>query len=129
MSERDLPDRVDRYGGDVEIVRVALNESDVGKNTKLPFFPLESKSKDPRAKWFKENYGTRCWELDALSPVILRKRVENAIVSRLDIAAWNHSMEIEAAERESMSGILATWKKSIKSISRQASKYSPRGAA
>lgn len=67
----------------------------------------------------------RCWELDALSPVILRKRVENAIVSRLDIAAWNHSMKIEAAERESMSSILATWKKSI---SGQASKYSPKAA-
>lgn len=125
MSERDLPDRVDRYGGDVEIVRAALNESDVGKNTKLPFFPLGSKTKDPRAKWFKENYGTRCWELDALSPVTLRKRVENAIVSRLDISAWNHSMKVEAAERESISNILATWKKSI---TRQAGKYSP-GAA
>ena len=126
MSARDLPKRIDEYGGAVEIVRVALTKSDVGKNTKLPFFPIESKSKDPRYKWFRENYGTRCWELDALSPVILRKRVENAIVSRLDIAAWNHSIKIEAAERESMSGILTTWKKSI---SRQASKYSQEGAS
>lgn len=47
MSERDLPERIDRYGGQVEIVRVALEKSDVGRGTTLPFFPLEAKSKDP----------------------------------------------------------------------------------
>ena len=67
-----------------------------------------------------ERYGCRCWELDALSPVILRERVEAEIVARLDVDSWNHSMKIEAAERESMQGILRVWP----SISRQGQKYS-----
>jgi len=108
MSERDLPERIDRYGGHAEIVRVALNELDVGDGTELPSFPLESKAKDPRHNWFKRNYGDRCWEVDALSPVTLRERVEATIVEFLDIDAWTHSMQIERAERESMSTILAS---------------------
>ncbi len=124
MSETDLPQRIERYEGSVEIVRVALHEGDVKHNTELPSFTLESKAKDPRAKWFRENYGTRCWELDALSPVTLRERVQVQIMSRLDMDAWDRSIEVERAERESMSNILSTWK----SISRQARKYSGRPA-
>ncbi len=123
MSEVDLPQRIERYEGSVEIVRVALDEFDVDDATDLPSFDLESKSGDPRAKWFRENYGVRCWELDALSPVALRDRVKKEIESRLDMDAWAHCVKVERAERESMSTILSVWKKSI---SRQARKYSGR---
>lgn len=118
MSEIDLPDRLERYEGDATIIRVALDEQDVTPD--LPSFEVESKAKDPRYKWFVERYGRQCWELDALSPVILRERIDDAILSRLDVDAWNHAISIEAAERESMSGILNTWR----GISGQASKYS-----
>ena len=116
MSEIDLPDRLERYGGDVDLVRVAIAEED--SNAKVPWFPTDDKAKDPRYKWYVENYGTRCWELDALSPVVLRDRVENEILARMDSKAWEHSIKIEAAERESMKKVLATFK----SISGQATK-------
>lgn len=120
MSEVDLPRRLERYEGEVEIVRVALNDSDVARGTELPSFEVESKSKDPRYRWFVSEYGRQCWELDALSPVVLRERVESSINSYLDIDAWNHAVDVEAVERESMKSILTSWK----SISGQASKYS-----
>lgn len=120
MSEIDLPDRLQRYGGAAAIRRVALDECDVQDDTKLPFFEADSKSKDPRYKWFTKRYGHRCWEVDALSPVVLRERVEREIRALLDVGAWQHAVMIEAAETESMRGILATWK----SISGQATKYS-----
>lgn len=123
MSEVDLPGRLERYDGVVEIERVALSASDVRYGTDLPSFDLESKSKDPRYQWFLKRYGCRCWELDALSPVILRRRVEAKIISMLDMDAWNHAIKVEAAEVESMSSILTHWK----SISRPAQKYSPEG--
>ena len=121
MSEIDLPSRLTRYGGDINIVRVALTESDVGEFSTLPSFPAESKSKDARYRWFTERYGDRCWELDALSPVILRQRMRDNIIGLLDIGIWNHVIKIERAERESMSTILTDWQSSI---SRQARKYS-----
>jgi hypothetical protein len=126
MSEVDLPRRLDRYDGYATIKRVALDAKDVATGTDLPSFEVESKAKDPRYRWFVENYGQRCWELDALSPVDLRQRVEAKIQGMLDMDAWNHSIAIEAAERESMSTVLTAWQKS-KSISRLDQKYSPRG--
>jgi hypothetical protein len=125
MSEVDLPDRLHRYGGLATIWRIALHSEDVTDNTELPFFEADSKAKDPRYRWFKENFGDRAWELDALSPVVLRKRVEAQIFSLLDIDAWDHATAIEAAEIESMQSVLGAWK----SISGQAQKYSPDGRA
>ncbi|AVP59051.1 hypothetical protein C7H73_08860 [Pulveribacter suum] len=121
MSERDIPTRLARYGGTAEIIRIALDASDVTADTKLPWFPVEDKVGDTRHDWFVENYGHRCWEVDALSPVVLRERLDAAIESMLDADAWNHAIDIEAAEIESMKSIMGTWK----SISVQAPKYSP----
>lgn len=120
MSEIDLPRRLERYDGEATIKRIALTAGDVSAGTELPSFEVESKHKDPRYKWFTERYGRRCWELDALAPIVLRNRVEAEIRALLDHDAWNHAKEIEAAEVKSMSGFLDTWK----SICSPVSKYS-----
>jgi hypothetical protein len=125
MSEADIPGRLDRYEGTVTIRRIALTDTDVGPGTDLPHFDAATKSKDPRYRWFVSRYGNRCWELDAMSPVTLRGRVEDAMVWMLDIDAWNRSIEVERAEVESMHTFADEWKKSI---SGQASKYSGRTA-
>lgn len=109
MSEVDLPGRLDRYGGAVDLVRVAITEKDTRPAAAVPHFMAQTKATDPRYKWFVENYGVRCHELDALSPVILRRRIQDAILSRLDVEAWNHAIQIEAAEIESMNSVLSAW--------------------
>ena len=38
----------------------------------LPSFEAETKSKDPRYRWFMEQVGTKCYELDAMPPPDLR---------------------------------------------------------
>ena len=120
MSEIDLPERLRRYGGNAAILRVALDSHDVREGTDLPFFEATDKNKDPRYAWFRERYGEKCWEVDALSPVALRERVEAHILSQLDRDAWDHAIAIEKAETDSMKSILGKWK----SISWPASKYS-----
>jgi hypothetical protein len=111
MSEIDLPRRLERYGARVVMTRLALDHEDITSD--LPFFKAESKSKDPRHRWFTERYGGHCWELDALSPVALRERIDTAILDILDLEAWNHMVKIEAAERDSMAGLLTSWRESI----------------
>ena len=125
MSEIDIPDRLQRYGGAASIKRVALDRRDVQPGTDLPFFEATDKSKDPRYQWFRENYGAKCWELDALSPVVLRERVEAQILALLDLDAWQHAIAIEKAETDSMKSIMGAWK----SISGPASKYSAPGGS
>lgn len=104
MSDEDLPSRLFAYGANVDILRVALTSDDVSRGD-LPHFSADTKSKDPRHAWFRKNYGSSCWELDAMSPSVLRERVRSEIRARLDIDAWNHCVKIEFAERESLRGL------------------------
>lgn len=110
MSEVDLPKRIERYGGNVHLRRVALIEHDLHG---LPHFEVETKSGDARYAWFVERYGYRCWELDAMSPVLLRERVRQSIESYIDDELWRHAVSIESTEIESMRVFHAAWKNSI----------------
>jgi hypothetical protein len=98
----------------------ALDADDTRAGTKLPSFEAKTKAKDPRYSWFVPRYGKRCWEVDALSPVVLRERVEGAITAMLNMDVWRHAVSVEKAERDSMEEILSTWP----GISRQAPNYS-----
>jgi hypothetical protein len=107
MSTLDLPDRLARYDGDhVQLKRIALTEDDLPG---LPSFPAATKRKDPRYRWFVENFGTACWELDALDPTRLRDRVEAEIISYIDGVAWNRCKVTEQAEQESLREVISRW--------------------
>jgi hypothetical protein len=107
MSAVDLPSRLERYGGTATIVRIALTADDVSGD--LPWFPAESKSRDSRYRWFSERWGAKCWELDALNPVILRERTRRLIQARIEPEAWDRAATAERAETESLSSILNAW--------------------
>jgi hypothetical protein len=106
MSEVDLPARIKKYNGAVKITRIALTRDDC---TSLPPFDAKTKKGDTRYEWFTKNYGTQCWELDAMSPNVLRQRVEDEIVDRIDPEAWNHCQQVEEAERESLNRYVQAW--------------------
>ena len=122
MSEADIPQRIARYNGVLTIQRIALTADDVAPGTRMPSFSADTKSKDSRHRWFTQRYGNHCWELDAMSPVTLRERVDAAIIDLLDIDAWNHAGKIEQAEIASMREFGQHWKASI---SRLAANCSP----
>jgi hypothetical protein len=108
MSEHDLPRRLAEYGGDhVDLKRIALTREHLND---LPSFPASDKEKDTRYKWFVENYGDRCWELDALDPNDLRALVEEAILAEIEPSAWNRCAAVEKAERQSLRTVLDSWK-------------------
>ena len=107
MSERDLPDRLERYGGDhVLIKRIALTKPDLRG---LPSFSATEKTKDPRHKWFVKNYGGRCWELDAMDPNALRSRVRKEIRRLIEPTAWERCDIVNKAEQELLRTVLDKW--------------------
>jgi len=115
MSERDLPERLLRYGGVVYLRRIALVAEDV-QGTALPSFPAESKRGDSRYDWFVRTYGPACWELDALHPAVLRDRLESAIMQYIDSIAWARYAQVEAGERASLTQVLESWPGSIRGL-------------
>jgi hypothetical protein len=107
MSEVDLPSRLSNYGGDhITLRRIALTQKHVKR---LPSFPATDKRKDPRYKWFRSNYGNRCWELDAMDPNNLRDCVEKAITKLIEPVAWKRCEVINRAEQESLKTVIARW--------------------
>jgi hypothetical protein len=113
MSQVDLPERLARYGAGGKrfgLIRTVLNNRDVDSG-KLPSFEADTKRGDARYEWFVQHYGTRCWELDAMNPNDLRQRVRNSIETFLDMDAWNHMIDIERAERDSIETVMGAWKR------------------
>jgi hypothetical protein len=107
MSECDLPRRVEKYGGHhVSVKRIAITQSDtIG----LPSFPAKDKDKDTRYEWFAKNHGDQCWELDAMDPNKLRKRVEEQIVALIEPTSWNRCAVVNKAEQDSLRAVLSQW--------------------
>ena len=107
MSERDLPKRIEEYGGDhVSIRRIALLPEQLPG---LPSFPASDKAKDPRHKWFVRRFGGLCWELDALDPNDLRNIVESEIEELIEPEAWQRCRVCQEAEQESLQTVLDKW--------------------
>jgi len=85
--ERDLTDRLEKYGArDFEVRRVALTLDQI-RQYSLP--PMPVKRSDARADGFLAEHGDRAVELDALDPNIFQLTVEQSIRSQIDAAKWN----------------------------------------
>jgi hypothetical protein len=114
MSERDLPDRLDRYGAEnVTLERIALVKAQTVMLGAAPSFPATDKQNDKNFRWFVANYGPRCWELDAMSPVDLREVVEYHIRLHIEWEPWDRGALVQAAEQESITDIITNWPRGI----------------
>src|SRR5438094_3495446 len=110
MSEVDIPKRLKKYGARIEFNRLALVQHDL--TDELPSFPASEKVEDKRYKWWcATGHGNKCWELDALNPVILRQRLERAIRAQIDWEQWETDDVIEEAELGSLKSYMNAWAK------------------
>lgn len=113
MSDVDLPERIQRYGGDVELVRIALTEEDLPT---LPSFDVSTKTGDPRTPWFRRRFGTKCYELDAMDPDDLRRRVRERVEGYIDKDAWGLVETANRAVSNSLAVCMKAWAKKADSI-------------
>ena len=84
---RDVRERLIELGcKEITVIPVALTFDQV-QQYNLP--ANYTKIKDKRAKWYKQNYGNRCWEVDALPPDVLISLVESEIKKYVDVEKMN----------------------------------------
>ena len=108
MSDVDIPERLGKYGGTAELIRLAVTPAQTAAYG-LPTFTAHDKSRDARYRWFLGRHGATCCELDALNPNVLRQTVEAAILARIDQERWERAELVEAAQLRSLGDFLATW--------------------
>ena len=93
---RDIQDRLNGFGADFVFERIALNMEQV-EARQLP--PNRVKESDSRSGTYRRQFGTGCWELDALPPSELNKIIESAIFECVD----DYSAFVERREESQMS--------------------------
>ena len=85
---RDLIDRMElfSYGGaDFEVHRLALNYDQIEEHRPPP---NPAKMTDSRFVKYRQRFGDKSWELDALSPTILNGIIEERIKQYIDEPQW-----------------------------------------
>lgn len=92
---RDIRERLSDFGLIVNVVPVALNQEQIAQYNPPP---NPTKVSDPRAKWYIEEWGHTCWELDALPPQVLNQMTEEEILKRIDLDLYNDMLEQERSD-------------------------------
>jgi hypothetical protein len=79
----------------VKAVKVALTYEQVQG---AGLHPNRLKEKSSRAKKFRDKYGGDTYELEAVPPADLQQHLRNAILSVMDLDAYNAEVEHERAD-------------------------------
>ncbi len=105
---RDLQERIDvfAYQG-IELHRIALTMEQVEE---LSPPPNELNDDDPRAEWYKNQYGDKSWELDAIPPVDLVRLIEDHVEPLIDWDIWNARQASIEATKAKLRRVAARWK-------------------
>ena len=100
---RDIRDRLDLFTcgmateGDLVVEKLALTIEQVRKHSPPP---NPAKLSDSRAASFIAKYGHQSWEVDALSPPVLRQLICDALEEVIDMTIVADIIEEEECERE-----------------------------
>lgn len=78
---RDIQERMDMFGADVYVKRVALTMEQI-ETFNPP--PNPTKLSDARANGYIEEYGHECWELDALEPKVITALIRDEVTALMD---------------------------------------------
>jgi hypothetical protein len=106
---RDNVDRLAMFARQsVEVRRLALNMSQVESYAPPPNFAKES---DPRFAAYAQQFGPKCWELDALDPTVIADLIRARVEAMIDADAWESALAEEAANRALLADVSRNWSK------------------
>lgn len=100
---RDNRERLSMFAGTpIQVVRLGLNINQV-EQYRPP--PNPTKITDSRAAAYITEFGDESWELDALSPEVIERLIEDAVTSMRDARLWDAALEREATERDQLDAL------------------------
>ncbi len=102
---RDIRERLRMFARqDIEVRRFALN---FDQTAGLPVnFAKESDSRFPA---YERQFGTDCWELDALDPTVIAGLTRTELEGLIDADAWNLALVKEADNRAVLEDVAGRW--------------------
>lgn len=103
---RDIRERLETFGADVMIHRIALNMDQVKKYNPPP---NPAKQTDSRYDTYKKKHGVDCWELDALELPVMEGLIVNKIKSLRSEEEWDTAVAVEATHRTNLATAASRW--------------------
>lgn len=83
---RDIQERLEMFGADVDVKRVALTMEQIELFNPPP---NPTKLSDARSSGYIDVYGYECWELDALEPKIITDLIRTEVLALADISLFS----------------------------------------
>lgn len=111
---RDIQERLEMFGADVYVKRVALTMNQV---TTYNPPPNPAKITDSRCGKYIDQYGEESWELDALEPQMLTKLITNEVTALRDDAIYQAICDREEAEKRELQTVADKYQKVISFLS------------
>lgn len=103
---RDNKDRLEMFGVDVRVQRIALNMDQIEEYSPPP---NPAKLTDSRCSAYIERYGDESWELDALDPHTLTALIQNAAAKYTDESKREVLMQQQEKHKELLSLASERW--------------------
>lgn len=104
---RDLEEKFEMFGLRFPVERIALTMPQIREYDPPPNY---AKASDSRAEGYVQQYGTECWELDALNPGTIQTVVESAIQEQVtDHSAFGARKEQREQERSRLEEVSERW--------------------
>lgn len=103
---RDIASRLQIFGADVTVEKIALTMNQV-KKYKPP--PNPAKTTDPRAADYIAKFGGSSWEVDALSPPVLTQLISNALDGLVDQEMMNEIITREEKDKAFLTKAVKKW--------------------
>lgn len=103
---RDITDRLELFGADVEVQRIALNWDQIDEFNPPP---NPAKLSDSKAGAYIEEFGTESWELDALEPKVLTSLIRTHVADLTDASLLERASAKEKRDKAELRLVKDNW--------------------
>lgn len=107
---RDIAERLDTFGADVEVQRIALNWDQIDQYNPPP---NPAKLSDSRARAYISEYGDESWELDALEPKVLTDLIKGHVDRLTDMGLLRDAIRRENTDKAELELVKDNWHDAI----------------
>lgn len=104
---RDIVDRLEMFGADVIFERIALNYDQIRLYSPPP---NPTKVTDSRCHNYMREFGSECWELDALKPEVIERLINSKVDEYLDKDLYSERKSEENTGKRLLKSVSCDWR-------------------
>lgn len=108
---RDIMERMELFGADVEVQRIALNWDQIDEFNPPP---NPAKLSDSRAGAYIREFGYESWELDALEPRVLTQLIRNSVADLTDVDLLEAASAREELDKTELRLVTSNFHKAVR---------------